>query len=184
MTQARMPDYFAGDVYALAVLLWELWFQRAPFDDLDGSAIGLLVCQGQRPPLSSAASSDALGNGPTFPEDTAPMAMPAKLRRLIKICWAQAPHDRIPVAEMLTAFDRFVTSTLTPGARAEDTNAREVAGEAPQGSAGPTALASRLTRSNPKKPKRKPPSYLRSVELQKSATQSNQLFDEYQSAEL
>jgi serine/threonine protein kinase len=55
------PELFLGlpysgkvDLYAYAVLLWEMVTERAPFPGRHGVQVGLAVAAGQRPPLPPA----------------------------------------------------------------------------------------------------------------------------------
>lgn len=63
------------DVYAYAIILWEMITEKIPFCGMNPIQIMTLVCQNhERPPL---------------PEDLSP-----NLASLINLCWAQSPQER------------------------------------------------------------------------------------------
>jgi serine/threonine protein kinase len=68
------------DVYAFAMLLWEMLAQAAPFPGKTGVQVGMSVVNGERPRI--------------------PRGTPAGLASLIARCWASSPCDRPPFAEV------------------------------------------------------------------------------------
>jgi serine/threonine protein kinase len=84
------PEMFEGltmtlavDVYAFAMLLWEMFTQSIPFNGLLGSEIKECVLGGDRPEV---------------PRDTD--ECPRVVQQLIEQCWAQDPRDRPTMAEV------------------------------------------------------------------------------------
>lgn len=70
----RKPFSKAVDVYALGVLLWEVWVGEVPFDGYSAADIRKQVVAGERPSL--------------------PRSMPDALGDVILSCWAQDPQAR------------------------------------------------------------------------------------------
>lgn len=73
------------DVYAFAIILWEMITEKIPFCGMNPIQIMTLVCQNhERPPL---------------PEDLSP-----NLVTLINLCWAQSPQERPSFKNIYTLF--------------------------------------------------------------------------------
>jgi hypothetical protein len=73
------------DLYAYAILLWEMQTETAPFKGMSGMQIGIAVSRrGERPKL---------------PDD-----VPGELRELITSCWAQDPEARPSFDDVVKAF--------------------------------------------------------------------------------
>ncbi|CAG8672626.1 5524_t:CDS:1, partial [Paraglomus occultum] len=74
----------ASDVYAFAIIAYELFAQRYPYSELDLSDedLAIAVCRGERPKLDE-------------------LKIPQLLKDLIKKCWAVDPEQR-PTATELT----------------------------------------------------------------------------------
>ena len=68
-----------ADVYAFALLLWELTHQRRAFEGMTGLDACLSACRGDRPPI----------------------ALPPNYVALISECWAQRPEDRPSMSTVL-----------------------------------------------------------------------------------
>jgi hypothetical protein len=73
----------AVDVYAFAMLLWEMFTQSIPFNGLMGGEIKDCVLGGERPEV---------------PRDVD--ECPREVQRLIERCWAQQPRDRPTMDEV------------------------------------------------------------------------------------
>jgi serine/threonine protein kinase len=75
------------DVYAFALLLWELTHQRRSFDGMTGLEACLSACRGDRPPIALPPNCNAI-------------------EALIRECWAQRPEER---PSMSTVLERLET---------------------------------------------------------------------------
>ena len=83
------------DVYALGIVLWEIWTGKRPFEDVPAAAMLFRVAvEGLRPPL--------------------PPSMPKGLCSLLRRCWSSSPEAR-PTAEQVQAQLRSVLQGLSPG---------------------------------------------------------------------
>jgi hypothetical protein len=89
---------FAADVYAAAVVMWQLWFKSRPFEGVSPARITTHVARGKRLPFASFA-------------DEAPIPPPLKL--LIERCWSQDPDDRPPAADAAAAMRSDVLKAVT-----------------------------------------------------------------------
>ena len=76
-----------GDVYAFALLLWELTHQRRSLEELTGLEACLSACRGDRPPIALPPNYKAIV-------------------ALIRECWAQRPEER---PSMSTVLERLET---------------------------------------------------------------------------
>ena len=76
-----------ADVYAFALLLWELTHQRRSFDGMTGLEACLSACRGDRPPIALPPNCNAI-------------------EALIRECWAQRPEER---PSMSTVLERLET---------------------------------------------------------------------------
>jgi serine/threonine protein kinase len=75
------------DVYAFALLLWELFHERRAFEEMTGDAAALSALRGNRPQISKPSTSD-------------------RIQTLTAECWAQRPEDR---PSMSTVLERLET---------------------------------------------------------------------------
>lgn len=91
------PEVFMGhiydekvDVYAFAMVCFEVIFYELPFEELDPMEITALVTNGKRPSL-----------------DDPPPAIPEDFLRLVGLCWAHHKHLRPTFAEIANYLQRF-----------------------------------------------------------------------------
>jgi hypothetical protein len=71
-----------ADVYAFALLLWELFHERRAFEGMSGEAAALSALQGNRPQFSKPSTRD-------------------RIQTLTAECWAQRPEDRPSMSTVL-----------------------------------------------------------------------------------
>ena len=73
----------AWDVYSLGILLWEMWYRRSPFEELNPAQImNAVLFKEKRPPL-----------------DIEPIA-PQALQRLVTSMWSKDPGTRPPISQV------------------------------------------------------------------------------------
>jgi serine/threonine protein kinase len=87
-------DYFAADVYAFGIILWELAAREPPYVGVDEGTIRAGVKAGERPEI--------------------PADCPAEWAALIKACWAQKPADRPRFATLVGPLRALVDATPEP----------------------------------------------------------------------
>jgi serine/threonine protein kinase len=93
-------DMLPLDVYAIGIILVQLWTKRAPWRDKSPLQIMSKVMHGKRPPFIG------------FKDDMPEPPLPApELKKLIKDCWNVKSSDR---PDMNTVFSRFEKEVL-PG---------------------------------------------------------------------
>ena len=107
-------NMLAVDVYALGVILWELWFQVPPYGSKSIHQILALVLRNQRPPLAA----DALERQGVASKRKEPL--PAPLAAGIERCWAEAAANRPTMAQVAEAFVEQIRPLLVPPADEED----------------------------------------------------------------
>jgi len=79
----------AVDVYALGVVLWEIWTARRPYHDVPAEAMLFRVAvEGLRPAI--------------------PPSMPKRLSSLLRQCWSSSPHDRPTAAQVALELRAFL----------------------------------------------------------------------------
>lgn len=83
----------ACDIYAVGIMLWQLWFQQAPFAGFSLQKLILQVALGLRPPVNGGAGSEPLEPAP-----------PPQLVELMQQCWAADPKARPTVDDALETF--------------------------------------------------------------------------------
>ena len=98
-------DYLAVDVYALGVIMWQLWFKQKPFENKSFKLIATEVMAGTRPPLTLSPER--------IIENLHP-APPGALVELVEACWAQRQNERPNAAQV---FERF-NSEVVPAVEA------------------------------------------------------------------
>lgn len=82
----------AVDVYAFAMLMWEVWTGLDPYSDVDHFAIYALVGNGDRPPI--------------------PKDMPAELQTVMKSAWDQLPHQRPNARTIVELLSHYLIDLL------------------------------------------------------------------------
>ena len=69
-----------GDIYALGIMLWELWMLQRPYPHFKWEQVVLAVVHD--------------GMRPVPPDQDKVASIPPRLLRLIRSCWADRPSDR------------------------------------------------------------------------------------------
>ena len=82
---------FAVDVYAIGIVLWQLWFKKSPFEGKNIHVIMSRVSTGKRP---------------QFDQDASHPMPPALLQALIESCWAHVSGDRPSIKGVFASFAR------------------------------------------------------------------------------
>merc|ERR1712137_929037 len=84
----------SADVYSFGIVLWELFTQREPFEDIESFSmmIDSVVAEQKRPEI--------------------PKECPKKLRKLIEICWDADPKKRPKFSQMIPAFDSIILEAV------------------------------------------------------------------------
>jgi hypothetical protein len=91
-------NMFAVDVYAIGIILWQLWFQELPFEGKSVHKIMAHVTNGKRLSLK--------------PSQGHHLAPPAQLGALIEQCWAQEWTARPPIDQVFEVFDGTVEPAI------------------------------------------------------------------------
>ena len=56
-TDGSKSNVLAVDIYALGIILWQLWFKQTPFASVNHHVLISMVTRDQRPPLPTAPDS-------------------------------------------------------------------------------------------------------------------------------
>lgn len=89
-------NMLAVDVYAIGIIMWQLWFRSVPFSGKSVHKILSSVCKGKRPSLDHD------------PEDPLPLSLAA----LVQECWSQEQEDRPSVDTIFATFDEQISPTI------------------------------------------------------------------------
>jgi serine/threonine protein kinase len=100
-------NLLALDVYALGIILWELWYQTAPFAGLPVARVVAHVMRGKRLPFAEVEGDEQI---------------PELFRALIEECWAQEPSKRPPVANVARAIKKLFPAAAVKLARRRTTS--------------------------------------------------------------
>ena len=103
-------DARAGDLFALGVLLWELWSRRSPWAGVGSHALVGKVLRGKRPSLDHASPGRPSVEEGALPHPAAALA-PA-LAALLDDCWAADPLARPSARDLFRRFDAHVGPEL------------------------------------------------------------------------
>jgi len=94
------------DVYAYALIMWEVLERQRPWSDLHFTyKIKKLVVKGRRPPYSNRPHPDT--HGRTEPRD---------FKNLLESCWENDPHDRPTFASILETMGSWLSSSAEDSA--------------------------------------------------------------------
>ena len=98
-------NMLAVDIYALGIILWQLWFKQAPFADKGVHVIIAHVMIGKRLSLTGAAK----GSGKTGADSPLP---PKALSDLIQACWHHEAGKRPTINEVYAKFKDEVAPAI------------------------------------------------------------------------
>ena len=118
LVAAKIHYTEAVDVYAFAILMWEVWTGgRDPFDDVTTFQIYELVGKGKRPNVAHFST-------PTIVASAKPVYMipDDRILEIMQLCWAQEVEDRITAAEAASRltkvlYDLYMKEGYTEEAR-------------------------------------------------------------------
>lgn len=130
----------AVDVYAFAVLMWEVWtLGKDPFDDVTTFQLYDLVAKGERPPLSVFKT-------PSSPADsTAPFLVPDDgILEVMCEAWDQDPEKRLTMSVAVTKLTKILGDLYTALGMLDEASALL---EEDSGSTERDSFTSRLSRS-------------------------------------
>ena len=99
---ANKTNMLAVDVYALGIMIWQLWFKEVPFGGKSVASILVLIGRGKRPAFWAKGG---VGGAHRCPEP---------LQRLAERCWAQEVTDRPPMEEVCRAFEEEAVPAIDP----------------------------------------------------------------------
>jgi serine/threonine protein kinase len=94
----------AVDVYAMGVIMWQLWFREVPFEGKAVHKIMSMVTRGKRPPMDK---------GDDLP--------PTELAELINMCWVQEHENRLTIDQVFSTFDEDVKPIIEANFTHEET---------------------------------------------------------------
>lgn len=117
--EGRCTDYMKDDVYAVAMILCELWTRAKPFPYWDTKTLMAKVAKGTRPELKRKTSKGQS------------LSPPSSLAQLISECWASDPDARPCVSDAATVFLHGQLSLLD-----QDTASPPIQDSAAAGSSG------------------------------------------------
>jgi len=94
----------AVDVYAMGVIMWQLWFREVPFEGKAVHKIMSMVTRGKRPPMDK---------GDDLP--------PTALAELINMCWVQEHENRLTIDQVFSTFDEDIKPIIEANFTHEET---------------------------------------------------------------
>jgi serine/threonine protein kinase len=89
------------DVYAIGIILAQLWTKRAPWQGKSPHKVMTLILKGKRPPLDGFKDK-----GPSV------QPPPDVLRNLIVECWSAEPEKRPSIMDVFTRFEKEVIPAI------------------------------------------------------------------------
>jgi serine/threonine protein kinase len=99
--EKNQVDPMVTDIYALGVIMWQLWFKQLPYGKKNVHQVIMHVMNGFRPPLNKKDPGYQSG----YPEPSEP------LKLLIDKCWTQSPKNRPNASHVLNLFKTTVGPT-------------------------------------------------------------------------
>lgn len=128
-------NVLAIDIYAISIILWQLWFQRKPYSGFSMQKIIAHITKGKRLAFLE-------------PEGGAQLTTPSVLQELIVACWDSDPAKRPKIDDVVTAFVEQVTPAVTKLIVCAD--GTTAAGDAPALAPGEVRAPDRADKSTPK----------------------------------
>jgi hypothetical protein len=99
--ETSTKSMFPADVYALGIILGQLWTKRAPWKGKTPHKVMAFVLKGKRPPF------EGFKDGKHEPQ-----TIPDHLKKLIEECWSQLPEDRPTVENVFHRFENDVIPSI------------------------------------------------------------------------